>query len=99
MDDDPAGRRRDCVGDRARQPFGDERPPGAARPAVLDTSSAPVLRFGFRRILEYQPFEVRGHAAVLLAGLLSEDRLEFGGPPDGNRLWLVQRWNSPVVLR
>lgn len=36
MRDDPAGRRRDCVGHGTRQPSGDARPPGAARPAVLD---------------------------------------------------------------
>ena len=32
--DDPAGRRRDCVGDRNRQPTGDAIPPRAARPAA-----------------------------------------------------------------
>ena len=32
--DDPAGRRRDCVGDRNRQPNGDAIPPRAARPAA-----------------------------------------------------------------
>ena len=31
--DDPAGRRRDCVGVRNRQPNGDAIPPRAARPA------------------------------------------------------------------
>ena len=30
--DDPAGRRRDCVGVRNRQPNGDAIPPRAARP-------------------------------------------------------------------
>lgn len=51
-------------------------------PGGIDLLSAPVLRFGFRRVLEYQPFEVRGHAAVLLADLLSEERLEFAGYDD-----------------
>ena len=45
--------------------------------------SAPVLRFGFRRVLHHQPFQIGRHAAVLLAGLLSEERLEFVGYDDG----------------
>lgn len=36
MTSDPAGRSRDCVGHGTRQPSGDARPPGAARPAVLN---------------------------------------------------------------
>lgn len=78
MRDDPAGRRRDCVGHGTRQPSGDARPPGAARPAALDISSAPVLRFAFRRIAHDQPFQVGGQTAVLVFGAQHRQRLELG---------------------
>ena len=40
MTNDPAGRSRDRVGFRNRQPKGDAIPPGAARPAVMNRSPA-----------------------------------------------------------
>lgn len=78
MDDDPDGRRRDCVGTRNRQPKGDAIQPGASRLAVLDVLSAPVLRFGFRRVLHHQPFQVGGQAAVLGLGAQHRQSLELG---------------------
>ena len=66
-------------------PLGDARGSRSRAPGGLDVLSAPVLRFGFRRVLQHQPFEVGGHAAVLLAGLLSKPFLEFAGHYDGHR--------------
>ncbi len=64
----------------------------------IDLLSAPVFRLGSRGVLHHQPFQIGGDAAVLCFCLLEQERLEFGGYPDGNGFWLVQRWNSPVVL-
>lgn len=44
MDDDPDGRRMDCVKTRNRQ-LSDAIPLGASRPSVLYDLSAPVFRF------------------------------------------------------
>ncbi len=52
-------------------PIGDASGSRSRAPGGIDLLSAPVLRFGFRRVLHHQPFEVRGHAAVLLVGLSS----------------------------
>lgn len=55
---DPAGRRRDCVGNQNSQPQGDAILPGASRPAVLDMLSAPVFRGGSRSLFRgYQALE------------------------------------------
>ena len=69
MTSDPAGRRRDCVEPCFRASHPAMRGKfGARRPAEIDVLSAPVLRFGFRRILEYQPFEVGCDAAMFFRG-------------------------------
>ena len=67
-------------------------------PSGIDLLSAPVFRLGSRGVLHHQPFQIGGDAAVLCFCLLEQERLEFDGYPDGNGFWLVQRWNSPVVL-
>ena len=67
-------------------------------PGGIDLLSAPVFRLGSRGVLHHQPLQIGGDAAVLCFCLLEQERLEFGGYPDGNGFWLVQRWNSPVVL-
>lgn len=81
--DDPAGRRRDCVGDRNRQPTGDAIPPRAARPAVMNVLSAPVFRLGLRALargrdsLEFGFNEV-AQGSVLLIGNRLEPCFQVG---------------------
>ena len=58
-------------------PLGDAHGSRSRAPGGLDVLSAPVLRFGFRRVLQHQPFDIRSHAAVLLIGESAEQRLEF----------------------
>jgi len=86
MDDDPAGLS-GCVGPcRSPAPSAMRADPGAERPAALDLLSAPVFGIGSRGVLHHPPFQIGGDAAVLCLRLLENERLEFGGHPDGNRL-------------
>lgn len=76
MDDDPDGRRRDCVKTRNRQ-LSDAIPLGASRPSVLYDLSAPVLRFVLFGILHDKPFDVGSHATVLGVGKLANGVLKL----------------------
>ena len=91
MDDDPAGLS-GCVGPGGTPAIRAMRTtPGAERPAALDLLTAPVFGLGSGGVLHHPPFQIGGDTAVLCLRLLDNPRLEFGGHPDGNRLWLVQR--------
>ena len=80
-------------------PLGDARPPGAARPAVLDLLSAPVFWLGSCGVLHHQPFQIGRHAAVLGFGLLSEEFLEFGRyhQVEGDGFWALFHGEFPLA--
>ena len=68
--------------DSIRQPTGDANRPGAERPAVLKRLSAPVLRFGFRRIVEQQEFDQIGQGSVFFLGETNHRFPQFGSDAD-----------------